>query len=429
MNTNAFPDTLRIDEWNFGQIQSAVIPISPAIAAQLLTKNFSTNRKLSPGVIARYASEMVKGYWGVGAGISFSEDGYLVDGQHRLNAVIKAGVEVPFLVTIGVPADSYRTYDQSMTRTHAHLLTIGGGVGGVKVITTTHISILRAAVEMLVGHNSSQIGALRTSSVTKQLLPCLIDGIVFAMENRQGVTQSPILAVVARAYYSRPHDNLVRFLELIGEPGLACSTSETYASRLPGLLREKGVSTSCGGTTRILISSFTQTALLKFLAGEEWRKGRLFQPTKTLRFECPLDGEIAKILGKSVPELIRGSGSPVNGKVSKVETPDGAIYGTLEQLLKDALHVTNQDVTRAALEEIQTQGRWMARSDVKSLIEGLYPSIAGLTVGHTSRQPGSASIASNLMQQVDRGEWREEFPQVVVRRTINKPLLVGVEEC
>lgn len=425
MNTNAFPDTLRIDEWNFGQIQSAVIPISPAIAAQLLTKNFSTNRKLSSSVITRYASEMVKGYWGVGAGISFSEDGYLVDGQHRLNAVIKAGVEVPFLVTIGVPADSYRTYDQSMTRTAAHLLTIGGGVGEVEVITQTHVSILRAATYMVVSHARF----LHVASVTKQLFPYLIDGIDFAMKNRQGVNNSAILAVVARAYYSRPHDKLIRFLELVGEPGLACSTSETYASRLPGLLREKGVGNSPNGNIRILISALTQTALLKFLAGEEWRKGRLFQPTKTLRFECPLDGEIAKILDKSVPELIRGSGSPVNGKVSKVETPDGAIYGTLEQLLKDALHISNQDVTRAALEEIQAQGRWMARSDVKSLIEGLYPSIAGLTVGHTSRQPGSSSLASNLMQQVDRGEWREEFPQVVVRRTINKPLLVGVEEC
>jgi hypothetical protein len=428
MNTNAFPDTLRIDEWNFGQIQSAVIPISPAIAAQLLTKNFSTNRKLSPSAIARYASEMVKGEWGVGAGISFSEDGYLVDGQHRLNAVIKAGVEVPFLVTTGVPSDSYRTYDQSMTRTAAHLLTIGGGIGEVKIITKAHVSILRSAMEMVLSSGSHN-SPLRTPSAIKQLFPYLIDGIAFALENHQGVTHSAILAVVARAYYSRPHDKLIRFLELVGEPGLACSTSETYASRLPGLLREKGINSSGGWAARSLLSSFTQTALLKFLAGEEWRKGRLFQPTKTLRFECPLDGEIAKILGKSVPELIRGSGSPVNGKVSKVETPDGAIYGTLEQLLKDALHISNQDVTRAALEEIQTQGRWMARSDVKSLIEGLYPSIAGLTVGHTSRQPGSASIASNLMQQVDRGEWREEFPQVVVRRTINKPLLVGVEEC
>lgn len=426
MNTNAFPDTTRIDEWNFGQIQSAVIPISPAIAAQLLTKNFSTNRKLSPYVITRYASEMVKGYWGVGAGISFSEDGYLVDGQHRLNAVIKAGVEVPFLVTTGVPSDSYRTYDQSMTRTHAHLLTIGGGVGGVEVITTTHISILRSATELLVGCGShGNLNTLRSPSTTKQLLSYLIDGITFAMENRQGVKYSPVLAVVARAYYSRPHDKLIRFLELVGEPGLACSFSETYASRLPGLLREKGVNLSGGYGARFLVSAFTQTALLKFLAGEEWRKGRSFQPTKTLRFECPLDGELAKILGKSVPELIRGSGSPASGKVSKIETPDGAIYGTLEQLLKDALHVSNQDVTRAALEEIQAQGRWLPRSEVKSLIEGLYPDIAGLVVGHTSRQPGSASIASNLMQQVDRGEWRDEFPSLAVRRAPHKPLLVG----
>lgn len=430
MNTNAFPDPLRFDEWNFAKVQSAVIQVTPAFAAQLLQKNFSTNRNIARSVVARYAREMGQGNWGVGASLSFSSEGYLVDGQHRLSAVVKAGIEVPFLITTGIPSDSYRTFDQSLQRSAAHLLTIGGGVGSIKTVTNTHISILRAMAQAMAGGEShGAVGSLMASVPTVgKLLGSVIEGIQFAAENRQGVPQSSVLAVVARAYYSRPHDKLVRFLELVGEPSLACSPDETYASRLPGVIRDRVDLSLLGATGRNYLFALTQTALIKFLTGEEWRKGRSFQPTKRVVFECPLDLEISKLTGKSVSELLRDSGSPVAGKVSKSETPEGAVvYGTTEQMIRDLLKTTCQEISRGALEEISAQERWIPRSALKSLIDGLYPDIAGVYVGHSNRQMGSASLASNLMQQVDRGEWASEFPQIKIKRNTGSPMLIGVD--
>lgn len=75
-----------------------VLKVTPEMATQMLAKN-EDNRKVNDKRVSAYASIMLNGGWmATGQPIIVSKEGMLIDGQHRLNAVVRAGVAVDFLV-------------------------------------------------------------------------------------------------------------------------------------------------------------------------------------------------------------------------------------------------------------------------------------------------------------------------------------------
>ena len=62
------------------------------LALELLKAN-STNRELRNHVVEGYVDQMKKGQWreDTGETIKISKTGRLLDGQHRLNAIVKFG--------------------------------------------------------------------------------------------------------------------------------------------------------------------------------------------------------------------------------------------------------------------------------------------------------------------------------------------------
>lgn len=71
------------------------VTISPQIAAEWLTLN-KYNRPLSKIHVKRLENEMLNGRWQEDSNdcISFDVDGFLVNGQHRLTAILNCGVTV-----------------------------------------------------------------------------------------------------------------------------------------------------------------------------------------------------------------------------------------------------------------------------------------------------------------------------------------------
>lgn len=81
--------------------------ITPAIAREYLKKNTDRNRKLSKKVVENYAATMREGNWyATHQGIAFNNKGELIDGQHRLKAIIEANVPVVMNVTRGVESEN-----------------------------------------------------------------------------------------------------------------------------------------------------------------------------------------------------------------------------------------------------------------------------------------------------------------------------------
>src|SRR5207249_3305120 len=80
------------------RMRSRVQTITPARAAQWLEAN-TTNRPLSRAVVRSFAEAMRRGEWLVThQGIAFDLNSALVDGQHRLAAIIEADLPVELTV-------------------------------------------------------------------------------------------------------------------------------------------------------------------------------------------------------------------------------------------------------------------------------------------------------------------------------------------
>lgn len=101
--------------------------ITPQLAAEWLARG-DPNRRLSEGNITKYARDMQEGRWllnGEGA-IVFGKSGRLLNGQNRLNAVIRAGIPVRMIVSSGVDDAAMVTIDTGKPRSFADVLTIDG---------------------------------------------------------------------------------------------------------------------------------------------------------------------------------------------------------------------------------------------------------------------------------------------------------------
>lgn len=80
--------------------------ITPEKAKQYLEQNTNNYRKLSPSKVTQYANDMMAGQWEEnGEPIQFAENGVLLNGQHRLAAIVKSGVTISMPVIRGISND------------------------------------------------------------------------------------------------------------------------------------------------------------------------------------------------------------------------------------------------------------------------------------------------------------------------------------
>lgn len=106
-------------------IETRVEIITPEVAKEYLTHN-CVNRSLSPNRIKTYATDMKNGNWELnGEAIQFNKSGELINGQHRLNAIIRANVPVTMLVMRGLSND-LTLFDRGRNRSVRDSLIISG---------------------------------------------------------------------------------------------------------------------------------------------------------------------------------------------------------------------------------------------------------------------------------------------------------------
>lgn len=116
------------------QINTEIREIGPQEAAALLAMN-TRNRPLDKRRAARMAEAIKRGEWALnGDTIRVSVSGVLLDGQHRLTAILMSGMSVPTLVVEGLPDEIFKSIDvDKTTRKASDILAIRG----VKNYTTT----------------------------------------------------------------------------------------------------------------------------------------------------------------------------------------------------------------------------------------------------------------------------------------------------
>lgn len=103
-------------------IKAEEVLLTPNLARQWRERNTNNFRKINKDRVAVYASEIVSGNWKLnGEPIVFDDRGILVNGQHRIEAVIKAETPIRVLVVTGVRQDDC-IFDSGLTRSVNQLL-------------------------------------------------------------------------------------------------------------------------------------------------------------------------------------------------------------------------------------------------------------------------------------------------------------------
>jgi hypothetical protein len=109
------------------QAKSRVVRVSPAIAKNILDTKNKQNRNIQDDTVIKYAKDMADGRWQfTGDPIQFDKDGNMLNGQHRLMAVIKSGETIPFCFWEGLDPSAQDAMDAGRTRNTGQQLTMHG---------------------------------------------------------------------------------------------------------------------------------------------------------------------------------------------------------------------------------------------------------------------------------------------------------------
>jgi len=194
--------------------------VSPEIATDYLSTS-NGNRRISPGRVDAYARDMQMRRWYIGETIKFDNDGSLIDGHHRLNAVIAYGSSVPMLVTRGLPPESIRGIDLGQARNAAQISKFMGEVFGRQYFTV--------AKRIVFGFSNRY----HTYSEVREAVLKHQGAIEFvtAVAGKERFMNASVLAVVAKAWYTQDRERLKEFLVVL-KSGLATSERDWAAVRL-----------------------------------------------------------------------------------------------------------------------------------------------------------------------------------------------------
>jgi hypothetical protein len=105
---------------------SKIEVITPEVASELLHKN-TANRPINAAIVIKFSVSMSRGFWALnGEPIIISRNGDLLDGQHRLLAVVKSGCTITSFVVRGVDSEVFSTIDSGRSRNAGDVLAING---------------------------------------------------------------------------------------------------------------------------------------------------------------------------------------------------------------------------------------------------------------------------------------------------------------
>lgn len=108
------------------ELNANVETIWPAMAQACLMKN-PKNRTINSAKVKQYANDMKNGKWMLnGETIVFDEHGNVLNGQHRLTAVVMANVPVQMLVVRNASSETFSTFDTGRNRRIEDVLSIEG---------------------------------------------------------------------------------------------------------------------------------------------------------------------------------------------------------------------------------------------------------------------------------------------------------------
>lgn len=251
---------------------ATVATVTPTDAARWLEAN-TRNRTIRPFVVAAYARDMAAGRWQFnGEAIKFAADGTLLDGQHRLHAVVKSGATITVLIVNGLPPETQDVMDSGAKRQAADALRLAGMKNPTLVAATARLAL---NIERSNGKRNTASGSFTNPEILTYIEehPGLIDAGIAAAHYRDRID----LHTSVLAYSWWRFGNVSA--KATGEFFESVANAQTNGTGDPRAALIQRLRTARRNNERL--SQHAQVSLT-FRAWNAWRKG---QPVQRLQVE------------------------------------------------------------------------------------------------------------------------------------------------
>jgi hypothetical protein len=236
--------------------------VTPDMAFDWLTKNVN-NRDLRLGDVQYLKQCILSGSFRLThQGIAFYTDGVLADGQHRLTAIVEAGVGVWLNVTWNMPRDNADAIDRGTTRTHRDHLKFSGFEVDTRRVAICVCLINQYYVQTSENAERWSKRRLQPGQFAK-FYEAFAEAIEFSYSTNKQL-HSCAVAAIAAAWFTQDRDRLAHFRSILATGGVA-DPSEHAAIRLRDYLLKKQYGQGESARNDLFLKSCS--ALRAFLEG------------------------------------------------------------------------------------------------------------------------------------------------------------------
>lgn len=191
---------MKSSKYASSSVKSEIRTITPIEAQEMIaTMPEGGNRKLRQSHVEMLAGLIKDGNWLVTHnGICFDTEGRLIDGQHRMQAIITADAPVDIMVTQGILSEAMDAVDRGATRSIGDLLHLVHGIEGGSILTSA-CRIIGMEIE---GYKAVPTVA-STLEIYRKYQPGL-DWVLKAMPARTNMNKTSYRAAIAIAAMVQP---------------------------------------------------------------------------------------------------------------------------------------------------------------------------------------------------------------------------------
>lgn len=200
-------------------IERKTVIVTPDLALEWLDGN-THNRKLYQPVVERLAREMREGRWRLThQGIAFNKAGVLIDGQHRLWAVVEAKRPIEFEVTRGLEDSAQEVVDIGLRRREVDILQLRG-----EKVDHVKVGVAKLLAVQLHGRIITQGDVVATFTRYAEA----IHWVANAIKPVRGIRLAPVMTAIVRAYISGAASptELIRFCQVLSDGMMTAPTDQ-----------------------------------------------------------------------------------------------------------------------------------------------------------------------------------------------------------
>jgi len=261
-------------------VTAELVNVTPSIAQMWLDSGNHGNRRVRAAQVRRIAAKIAQGRFTFNhQGIAFDGAGNLLDGQHRLMAIVAARQPVYMLVFRGLPTASVIGMDENVTRDVKDVfgtLVVGGDVDHHVVATA----------RAMYGSNDVSAGSDKDKEFWIGYIVQHREAIDFAVKVMTGCAKNSILrGVVARAWYTPENRDRLEVFGAVCATGVMTQAGDQAAVTLRDHhIKYRRMNT--GRVMRVVFYRKVESALAAFLEGR--RLSKLYEASSEL---FPIPGE------------------------------------------------------------------------------------------------------------------------------------------